>query len=97
VIAVSVMLDEVMRIYENEDVTILYYTTLEPFDKQILSENYNSGRIIIYEPEYAGSLDYDIITAFEGKAVQIEHVGFPREIFRNYGTYDEKMKYYGLW
>jgi transketolase len=96
VIAVSVMLDEVMRTYENEDVTILYYTTLEPFDKQILSENYNSGKIIIYEPEYAGSLDYDIITAFEGKAVQIEHVGFPREIFRNYGTYDEKMRHYGL-
>lgn len=26
----------------------------------------------------------------------IEEVAFPREIFRNYGTYDEKLEYYGL-
>jgi transketolase len=96
IIAVSVMLDEVMRIYEDKDVTILYYTTLEPFDRQTLAENCPSDEITIYEPEYAGSLDYDIISALEGRAVKIKHIGFPREIFRNYGTYDEKMRHYGL-
>ncbi|GHU97054.1 transketolase [Spirochaetia bacterium] len=96
VIAVSIMLDEVMRIYEQEDVTIIYYTTLEPFDKQTLADNANSGDLIIYEPQYVGSLDYDVITALEDKAIKIKHIGFPREIFRNYGTYDEKMKFYGL-
>jgi transketolase len=96
IIAVSIMLDEVMRIYEDQDVTILYYTTLEPFDKQTLAENCLSGEVIVYEPEYAGSLDYDIIGALEGRAVKITHVGFPREIFRNYGTYEEKMMHYGL-
>jgi transketolase len=96
IIAVSIMLDEVMRIHGQEDVTILYYTTLEPFDKQTLDENYNIGDIIVYEPEYEGSLDYDIISALEGRAVKIKHTGFPREIFRNYGTYDEKMRFYGL-
>jgi transketolase len=96
IIAVSVMLDEVMRIYEQEDVTVLYYTTLEPFDKQTLAENCNSEEIVIYEPEYAGSLDYDVVTALKDKAIKIKHVGFPREIFRNYGTYEEKMAFYGL-
>jgi transketolase len=96
VIAVSIMLDEVMRIYADQDVTILYYTTLEPFDKQTLAENCPSGEVIIYEPEYAGSLDYDITSALECRAVKITHTGFPREIFRNYGTYVEKMKFYGL-
>ena len=33
VIAVSIMLDEVMKACEGMDVTVLYYTTLEPFDK----------------------------------------------------------------
>jgi transketolase len=96
VIAVSVMLDEVMRKYEHENVTVLYYTTLSPFDKETLAEHCSSGEVIVYEPEYEGTLDYDIVTALEGGAVKITHVGFPREIFRNYGTYEEKMRFYGL-
>jgi transketolase len=96
VIAVSVMLDEAMRVYGDQDVTVLYYTTLEPFDRQTLAENCPSGEVIVYEPEYAGSLDYDIVSALDGRAVKIKHTGFPREIFRNYGTYDEKMQFYGL-
>ena len=48
------------------------------------------------EPEYKGSLLDDVHSALSGRALQIEHVAFPREIFRNYGTYEEKMTYYGL-
>ena len=96
VIVVSVMLDEVMKVCKNEDVTILYYTTLEPFDKKTLTDNCDSGRVLICEPHYKGSLTYDVVEALPDRMVQIKHVGFPREIFRNYGTYDEKMSHYGL-
>lgn len=96
VIAVSIMLDEVMKVCKDEDVTILYYTTLEPFDRETLAANCESGKILICEPEYKGSLLYDVMETFPGKALQIEQVAFPREIFRNYGTYEEKMHYYGL-
>lgn len=96
VIAVSVMLDMVMEACGDEDVTILYYTTLEPFDGDTLRENCPSGNILIVEPEYEGSLLYDIHHAMGDKRIRIRHVGLPREIFRNYGTYDEKMEYYGL-
>lgn len=96
VIAVSVMLDEVMKVCKNQDVTVLYYTTLEPFDYETLSQNCPSGKILIVEPEYEGSLLYDVHKALPGKALQIEQVAFPREIFRNYGTYAEKMEFYGL-
>ena len=96
VIAVSIMLDEVMSVCENKDVTVLYYTTLEPFDNETLSKYYNNGKILIVEPQFEGSLTYDVVKTFKGKSVQIEEVAFPREIFRNYGTYDEKMQYYGL-
>lgn len=96
VIAVSIMLDEVMKACEGMDVTVLYYTTLEPFDKKTLAKNCVSGKLLIVEPEYKGSLLDDVHSALSGRALQIEHVAFPREIFRNYGTYEEKMTYYGL-
>ena len=96
VIAVSVMLDKVMQACKDKDVTVLYYTTLEPFDGETLAKEAPNGKILIVEPEYAGSLTYDVHQALSGRALQIENVAFPREIFRNYGTYDEKMEHYGL-
>lgn len=96
VIAVSVMLDKVMKVCKGKDVTVLYYTTLEPFDKKTLAEYCKNGKILICEPEYEGSLLQDVYSALPGKALTIEQVAFPREIFRNYGTYDEKLQYYGL-
>lgn len=96
VIAVSVMLDEVMKACADKDVTVLYYTTLEPFDHKTLAENCPSSKILVVEPEYEGTLLYDIHKALPARPLQIEQVAFPREIFRNYGTYDEKMQHYGL-
>lgn len=96
VIAVSIMLDEVMEVCKGKDITVLYYTTLEPFDYKTLAEHETTGKILIVEPEYEGSLLFDIYKALPRRALQIEHVAFPREIFRNYGSYEEKMEYYGL-
>lgn len=96
VITVSIMLDAVMKVCKDKDITVLYYTTLEPFDHKTLAENCESGKVLIVEPEYEGSLLYDIHKALPRRALQVEQVAFPREIFRNYGTYDEKMDYYGL-
>lgn len=96
VIAVSVMLDKVMEACKDEDVTVLYYTTLEPFDKNTLAENCITNKILICEPEYEGSLLLDVCQALDKKNLRIEHVAFPKEIFRNYGNYNEKLEYYGL-
>lgn len=96
VITVSIMLDAVMEACKNKDVTVLYYTTLEPFDYETLSNNCKSGNVLIVSPQYEGSLLYDVHKAMPKRALRIEEVGFPREIFRNYGTYDEKMTYYKL-
>jgi transketolase len=96
VVAISVMLDDVMKVCTGEDVTVLYYTTLEPFDCATLAEHCPHGRVLLCEPHFSGSLDNDIVKALEGKPVKIVHIGFPREIFRNYGTYQEKLLFYGL-
>jgi len=96
VIAVSVMLDMVMEACRGEDITVLYYTTLEPFDREALAQNCPSGKVLVCEPEYEGTLDYDIRAALPGRALLLDSVAFPREIFRNYGSYKEKMEFYGL-
>ena len=96
VIAVSVMLDTVMEVCKDKDVTVIYYTTLEPFDYKTLAENCDTGKILIVEPEYEGSLLYDIHKALPDRKLEIKNIAFPREIFRNYGTYDEKINYYGM-
>lgn len=96
VIVVSVMLDDVMEVCNDKDVAVLYYTTLEPFDYETLNQNCESGKILVVEPQFEGTLTFDIHKALPNRAVQIEEVAFPREIFRNYGTYEEKMEYYGL-
>lgn len=94
VIAVSVMLDDVMEVCEGKDVTVLYYTTLAPFDSETLKGVCKNGKILVCEPHFTGTLDYDIIQALDGKSVQLRHVGFPREIFRNYGSYEDKRDFY---
>lgn len=96
VVAVSIMLDAVMKACESMDVTVLYYTTLEPFDYVTLSKNCESDKILVVEPEYEGSLLYDIHKALPGRKLIIDTVAFPREIFRNYGTYSEKLAHYGM-
>lgn len=61
-----------------------------------MAANCPSGKVLIVEPEYKGSLLYDVHEAMPDKMLRVSQVAFPREIFRNYGTYDEKMNYYGL-
>ena len=74
VVVVSIMLDEVMKVCKNQDVTVLYYTTLEPFDHETLSENCPTGKVLIVEPEFEGSLLYDVHKALPERALQIEQV-----------------------
>lgn len=96
VITAGVMLDTIMEACAGENVTVLHYTTLAPFDCETLAAHADSGNILICGEFYEGTLLPDVIKALPGKRLRIEEVAFPREIFRNYGTYQEKLAYYGL-
>jgi transketolase len=91
VIAVGNMLDMVMEICKNEDVTVLYYTTLAPFDYLTL-DAYRNEKILICQPFYKGSL-LNVVYVPGSKIVE---VGFPRDIYRNYGTYEDVMNHYDI-
>ena len=96
VIAVSTMLDLVMNTFADEDVTILYYTTLAPFDKDTLRNNCPSKKVLVCEPEYENTLTHDIISALHPGQVQIDWVGVPLQIIRTYGTKREKDELFGF-
>lgn len=96
IVVVSVLLDCVLEALGDEDVTILYYTTLQPFDSESLVKYFSGGKVLICEPHYEGSILDNVIFALKDNNIQIETVGLPREIFRNYGTYDEKMDFYNI-
>jgi transketolase len=91
VIAVGNMLDMVMEVCKNEDVTVLYYTTLAPFDRSTLDE-YRNEKILICQPFYKGSLLNEVYTP----GAKIVEVGFPRDIYRNYGTYEDILRHYNI-
>lgn len=96
VVAVSVMLETVLAACADLDVTILYYTTLAPFDHETLRENCATGKVLLCHQYYVGTLTHDVHEALAGRPILLSEVGLPLKVFREYGTYEDKMEAYGL-
>lgn len=96
VVVTAEMLDMVLDACGDLDVTVLYYTTLAPFDSETLSQCFAGGKVFICTPHYLGSLTASIMQALHGRAVQMEEAGVPLEILRTYGTKKDKDVHLGL-
>jgi len=96
VIAVGPMLDKVIGAAEGMDVTILYYTTLAPFDGDTLREQLSGGKIMVVEPYYAGALLPDIHRTLTHTPLVIESVGVPHQVITKYGDCAEHDEHFGL-
>jgi transketolase len=88
VICYGNMLDVVEKACQNLDVTILYYTTIIPFDSEILLENF-SETIIVCEQFYKGSTNHLITDSLEGKKYSIYNIGISRNFLLNYGKKEQ--------
>lgn len=95
IIAVGPMLKMVLEAAEDYDVTVLYYTSIHPFDSKTLIENTDSGKVLVCEPYYEGALDYDITRTLK-REVLIDHCGMPHEFCKHYGTTKENYAEMGL-
>ena len=95
IIAVGPMLKMVLEAAEDFDVTVLYYTSIHPFDSKTLIENTDSSKILVCEPYYEGALDYDITKALK-REILIDHCGMPHEFCKHYGTTKENYAEMGL-
>jgi len=86
VIVVGPVLNHVLPAVEGLDVGVIYYTTIAPFDCQALRENLaGSGKVLLVEPFYSGTLAWEVCQAVRPKLVSIDSVGVPREFLSHYG------------
>lgn len=95
IISVGNTLQNVLEATIGMDVTILYYTTINPFDGELLLENFNEN-IILVEPYYEGGLNYKINKALNGAKYKLVNIGVPHKFLINYGTKLEHDKHLGL-
>jgi len=91
VIAVGPTLDIVEEAVRNEDVSLLYVTSLRPFDGVTVRELINSGEVLIVEPFYEGTTSIVVNEALRGKRISIRSIGIPRQFMHGYGTYEEQL------
>jgi transketolase len=78
------MLEPVYEAVKDLDVTLLYYSTITPFDGETLKKHFNNN-IIICEPFYEGSTNYFVNKTLEGFLYTLTNIGIPREFILSYG------------
>lgn len=96
VVCAAETLDMVIEAACELDVTVLYYTTISPFDEEVLQRELKCGKVFVCTPFYEGTLTPCITKALKGERINIEEQSVPLEILRNYGSKFEKDEYCGL-
>lgn len=97
VLAIGPLLPTVIEAVGDLDVSILYYTTLAPFDHETLAENCPNGRVLLVEPFYEGTLSYDVQRSLAGRSgYSVLAVGVPHQFLTNYGKAKDHDAFCGL-
>ncbi len=96
VIAIGPLLDMVMDAVKDIDVTILYYTTIEPFDRETLRNNFTTGKILVCEPFYTGGILEDIVNSLDGEQLMLKEIGIPHIFPSHYGYTRDHYKEFGI-
>lgn len=86
VIVVGTMLKNVLEATKDLDVTIIYYSTVEPFDGETLRNNCFSNKVIICEPYYEGGIAADVIKSMKSSPISVNFIGVEKKFLTNYGT-----------
>ena len=79
------MLDMVVKAVNDLDVSVLYYTTVAPFDQKTLEDNCPSGNVVICTPFYVDALLNDVISSMPDRKLLVREIGIPKEFIRHYG------------
>ena len=96
IVAVGTMLSAVMEAAADLDVTVLYYTTIRPFDRDTLLRNLPTNKILLCEPYYTGALTTEIVMTCHDKPVHLDFVGMSCEVPKTYGTVQENLAVFGM-
>ncbi|HET8909074.1 MAG TPA: transketolase C-terminal domain-containing protein [Ktedonobacterales bacterium] len=96
IVAVGPMLSATLAATEGLDVTVLYYTTVVPFDGETLRSRRPHGHVILVEPFYAGTLIPEVTAAMGDIPVRVEAIGVPPRLITRYGTPEQHDHDLGL-
>jgi transketolase len=83
-VVVAQLLDHVIEAVAGLDVSILYYSTVSPFDRRTLAKHANT-KIICVEPFYEGTLAGEIAAALHPRPFSLTSIGVPRRFLTHYG------------
>ncbi|MFJ7276368.1 transketolase family protein [Kitasatospora sp. NPDC098663] len=97
VVAVGPMLDAVLAATEGLDATVLYATTVRPFDAAGLRAAVGEqADVVLVEPYLAGTSANEAHAALADRPHRVLGLGVPREEHRHYGSIAEHLAAYGL-
>lgn len=98
VVAVGPMLERTLAAVADMDVTVLYATTIAPFDGEGLQTAvaHAAPHVILVEPYYEGTLVPEIAQALRHIPTRIEAIGVPRQVITRYGTPEQHDAALGL-
>jgi transketolase len=98
VVAVGPMLDSVLDATEGLDVTVLYASTVRPFDGAALRRATETARadVVLVEPYLAGTSTAAANDALAELPHRVLGLGVGRRELRRYGSVDEHLAAHGL-
>ncbi|MGZ4125457.1 MAG: transketolase family protein [Actinomycetota bacterium] len=97
VVVVGPMLDRTLAAVEGIDVTLLYATTVSPFDAVGLArEAADAPEVIDVIPFLEGTLTPALATALAHRPARFASIGVSREVLRRYGTPEDHDRARGL-
>jgi len=96
VLAVGPMLERTLPAVEGMDLTVLYVTSVAPFDAETLVREATGPDIVVVEPFYDGTLTPAVSAALAGRPSRIGSVGVPRRFIHTYGQLEEHDREVGL-
>jgi len=95
IIAVGTTLKAVLEASSNLDVTIIYCTTIKPFDFSSIKKFLNK-KILIVEPFYSGPILTNIHRELSNLSGNFSMIGVPNNFINKYGNKDDIDKMIGL-
>jgi len=98
VLAVGPMLERTLAAVEGLDLTVLYATTVAPFDADTLRRAVAKApvNVILVEPYYEGGLVRDVARALQAIPARFETIGVPHRILDKYGPPERLDRQVGL-
>jgi transketolase len=87
VIVVGPLLESTLDASIGLDINIVYFTTVYPFDSEIICNNISDNeKVVVIEPYYSGVIASELNQILKGRNIYLEQIGIPRTFLRNYGS-----------